>query len=160
MGTGSFTIRDRSDELTVTRFNTLDIQTASDTATEVVALFNAGVMTGIPVRAALTVQERINVAGPIGSNAQRELKWVVTYEDTTEFLDSPADTVPNPGFGKLYNFEIGTANAAALEPGTDILSPSSPEYAAINNFIGSVSLQSPTGGSASLRRVRLVGRNI
>lgn len=160
MAVGSISIRDRSDELTVTRLNVADTVTAADLATEAADLFNAGVITGLPIRSGVTVQQVISLAGAIGSNAQRELKWNVTYEDVQEFLDPGTDTVPNPGFGKLYNLELGTANSSALDPGTDILAPTSTEWSAIDTFFQNVPILSPTGGETALRRVRLVGRNI
>lgn len=42
------------------------------------------------------------------AEAQREKKWVVHYTDITPFLDV-AGTIPNPGYGKRFTFEIATA---------------------------------------------------
>lgn len=43
--------------------------------------------------------------------AQRETKWLVVYQDTTQFLDA-ANTIANPGYLKIFTLEVGTANIA------------------------------------------------
>jgi hypothetical protein len=55
-------------------------------------------------------------------NAQREVKWLVTMQDTTQYLDA-ANTVVNPGYGKVWQFEIGTAELAELAPNSDEADP-------------------------------------
>jgi len=52
--------------------------------------------------------------------AARETKWLVTYKDTTQFLDG-ANAIDNPGFGKVFTFEIATANRALLAANSDTL---------------------------------------
>lgn len=51
-------------------------------------------------------------------NAQRERKWLVTYRDSTQFLDA-ANTIANPGFNKIFNFEIPCADASLLSTNSD-----------------------------------------
>lgn len=52
--------------------------------------------------------------------AQREEKWLVVYQDTQEHLDV-AGAIDNPGYGKIFSFEIGTALLTDhLVPGTDL----------------------------------------
>jgi len=161
MTQGSMTIRDRSDELTVTRWSYAGAGIDTSTfETQAALLFANGLILGLPIRVQQTFTRKLNLAGPIGGNAQRELKWALTYEDVQEFLDPGTDTVENPGFGKLYTFEIGTANAAILDPGTDLVAPGSTEFADFESFVDDIGLVSPTGGDVELRKVRLVGRNI
>jgi hypothetical protein len=45
--------------------------------------------------------------------AQRENKWLVTYRDTTQFLDV-ANTIANTGYGKVFNIEVATAKLTGL----------------------------------------------
>lgn len=45
--------------------------------------------------------------------AQRECKWLVVYRDTTQFLDA-GNTIANPGYLKVFNVEIATANLGFL----------------------------------------------
>lgn len=50
--------------------------------------------------------------------ATREGKWLVTYKDTTRHLDG-ANAIENPGYGKLFTFEIPTAKRSLL-PGATV----------------------------------------
>jgi hypothetical protein len=52
--------------------------------------------------------------------AAREAKWLVTYKDTTPYLDG-LNAIPNPGYGKVFTFEIPTANRALLAANSDTL---------------------------------------
>lgn len=52
--------------------------------------------------------------------ASREGKWLVSYRDNTPFLGA-ANTFPNPGYTKLFSFEIPTADRTLLPDGTDEL---------------------------------------
>lgn len=157
---GSVTIRDYSDELTVTRWNATDATLIGDFESAITDLFNGGVIFGLPIRTQLSQQVTLGFAGPVNSSAQRELKWVLSYEDNQQFLDPGTDLVPNPGFGKIYNLELGTAVPGILPAGTDILPPTAPEYPVFEDFLSDANVRSPTGGTVTLRRVRLVGRNI
>lgn len=47
------------------------------------------------------------------AEAQRENKWLVTYRDTTQFLDA-LNTIANPGYGKVFNIEIATAKLTGI----------------------------------------------
>lgn len=46
-------------------------------------------------------------------NAQRESKWLISYRDTTQFLDA-LNTVANPGYLKLFSAEVATADKDLL----------------------------------------------
>lgn len=52
--------------------------------------------------------------------AQRETKWLVTYQDNMQFLDE-LNTIANPGYLKVFTAEIPTANLALLPAGKDEL---------------------------------------
>ncbi len=53
-------------------------------------------------------------------DAQRESKWLVTYQDVKRWMDLLM-TIPNPAYLKTYTFEIPTANRALLLSGTDYM---------------------------------------
>lgn len=111
-------------------------------------------------RDALQVQ-RISQTLPSDPTAQREFKWVVTYEDNTEFLDAPTNTVPNPGYKKPFDVEIPTADVAGttMTPNTDLVDLTvAPIPAFIIAFEALV--KSPYGGAANVLQIRLAGRNI
>lgn len=48
--------------------------------------------------------------------AQREKKWLITYQDTMQFLDE-ANTIANPGYLKVFTAEIPCADLALLPEG-------------------------------------------
>lgn len=53
-------------------------------------------------------------------NAQRETKWLVTYQDNMQFLDE-ANTIANPGYLKIFTTEIPCADLSLLPAGEDEL---------------------------------------
>lgn len=75
---------------------------------------------GVVRYAQLGVQFPESAAAVTDKEAAREAKWLVTYKDTTQFLGA-ANTVANPGFGKLFTFEIPTANRSLLSNNRDEL---------------------------------------
>jgi hypothetical protein len=52
--------------------------------------------------------------------AQREAKWLVTYQDTMQYLDTLA-TIANPGYLKVFNAEIPCADLSLLPDGKEEL---------------------------------------
>lgn len=94
---------------------------------------------------------------PTDKNAQRENKWLVTYQDSQSYLDPGPNTVPNPGFGKVFNIELPCADLSLLEPGTDIVDLFDP---AVSQFITpfEVFARSPYGGTVTVLQIRHVGR--
>lgn len=56
--------------------------------------------------------------------AQRETKWLVTYRDTTQFLDA-ANTIANPGYLKIFTTEIPCADLTLLADNKEELNLSS-----------------------------------
>jgi len=51
--------------------------------------------------------------------ASREGKWLVTMRDTTQYMDV-GNLINNPGYGKLFAFEIPTADRTLLPANSDI----------------------------------------
>ncbi|MBX3082789.1 MAG: hypothetical protein KF716_14210 [Anaerolineae bacterium] len=68
----------------------------------------------------LSVQFPESAAAVSDKEAAREAKWLVTYKDTTQYL-ATGNLVANPGFGKLFTFEIPTANRSLLANNSDEL---------------------------------------
>ena len=62
---------------------------------------------------------RLNIDAPedgaevTNIQAAREGKWLVTYKDTTQYLDA-LNAIDNPGYGQPFKFEIGTADRTKL----------------------------------------------
>jgi hypothetical protein len=98
-------------------------------------------------------------------NAQRESKWLVSYRDTSQFLDV-ANAVANPGYLKLFSAEIGTAdNDLLTTAGSDDLDLV--DGGVVAAFVASweANVRSPYNHSAnapsiSVERITLVGRAI
>lgn len=120
----------------------------------------AGVTLGTIAAEKLAVFEtRLSNALP-GANAQRELKWLVSGEDTTQYFDPPTNAIPNEGFGKVFTFTIPTADpSVSMLTGTDLADLAQAEWAALTADIESY-WRSPHGGAMSVLTVRLVGRNL
>lgn len=97
--------------------------------------------------------------------AAREGKWLVTYKDTTQFLDA-LEAIDNPGFGKIFKFEIATADRTKLAGGSDDLVITSGAGA---TFVAAIepNIRSPYNRSAEagvtptneILSVKYVGRN-
>lgn len=100
-------------------------------------------------------------------DANREAKWLVTMKDTTAFLDG-ANLIANPGFGKLFQFEVATPDLSLKTAGTDDLDITTP--AAVGTLAAAVfaaNVRSPYNRSAGagvtptneVVSIRYVGRN-
>lgn len=91
---------------------------------------------------------------PTDKTAQVELKWLVTYVDTTPEY---AVGVPNPGFGKKFQNEIATANPALIVNQTEFMDLTvNPGLAFKNAFEAAV--VSPYQGQPQVLSIQLVGR--
>lgn len=121
--------------------------------------YNDALIVGLPQRYTVSQSQQSGIAGTIGGNAHRELKWLVVYEDTQQFLDPPTNALPNPYFGRRFALELPTANPAILASGTDVLPLTATQAA---NFVTAfnANARSPVGGSVAVREIRLVGRAI
>jgi len=112
------------------------------------------------------VSERLaSVQPPVtDKSAQRERKWLVRYHDDSQFLDAPANTVPNTGYGKVFTVEIPTADQSLLPAGnTDTIKPTDAGInAAIVTWIAAFEAfqRSPYNGAVEVDSLTLVGRNL
>jgi hypothetical protein len=97
--------------------------------------------------------------------AQRETKWLVIYQDTTQFLDA-ANTITNPSYLKIFTSEIPTADItgnkipAGTEDEVDLTEPVTAAF--VTEFEANV--RSPYNHSASaptitVKKIIHVGRN-
>lgn len=91
---------------------------------------------------------------PTDKNAQVERKWLVTYTDTTAEY---AVGVPNPGFGKLFQHEIGTADASLIQDNTEFMDITANPGLAFKTAFEAV-IVSPYQGQSQVLSVQLVGR--
>lgn len=80
-------------------------------------------------------------------DAQRELKWLVSYHDTTSL--------------KRYSLEIGTADVAQLDP-NDRAHANIGDAGVVDAFVTAFEayVLSPTGGAVSVDEITLVGRPV
>lgn len=109
----------------------------------------------------IAFNSRLTNAVPTDPNAQRERKWLVTYADNTEYFDAPTNSIPNEGFGRIFNLEIPTANltSALLIDNTDEADLTATPWV---NWIAAFEAmgRSPHGGVPEVLLIEAVGRNI
>lgn len=94
---------------------------------------------------------------PSDQNAQVERKWLVTYDDITQYFDAPVNAIPNAGFGKIFNLEIATADATLLDDNQEFLVLASGPGLAYASAFNALA-RSPYGGQGRVLSVELVGR--
>jgi hypothetical protein len=90
-------------------------------------------------------EDLLSVTLPSDTEAQRELKWLVQYHDTTSL--------------KLYSCEIGCADVSYLDA-NDRKHANIGAAGAIDTFITNFQavVKSPTGGAVLVDEITLVGR--
>lgn len=95
---------------------------------------------------------------PGDTNAQRERKWLVIYEDTTATLGVGID---NPGYLKKFTAEIPTADFSddRLLPGKDEADLANTTIAAFVTAFEALA-KSPYGGTPRVLQMFGVGRNV
>jgi len=96
---------------------------------------------------------------PVDQQAQRENKWIMTFQDLNEFL--PDGTTPNGSLGKFYNYELATANLDLLS-GNDLLweLPAPPPSGLETVWTNANNLfRNAYGQTMTLTKVRFAGRN-
>lgn len=136
---------------------------ALNTAFDTLETAIQGITRGLRTRKQVNYVKRLGNGRATDPEAQREEKWLVTYEDISAYLDSPANTLPNPGQFKLYNAEIPCADLSLRVGNSELLYPY-PGGAAptpLTDFISAFQafVKSPTGGSVVIKEIRAVGRN-
>jgi len=127
-------------ELTAANFDaTIALMTALKTAVEAVVL---GVLWKRIDQAIDTLTTK---TPPASTDAQRERKWIIIYEDTVTF--------------KHYNCELPCADLSLLIANTDRMDISAGAGAALvtafENYV-----KSPDGNAVEVQSVRHVGRNL
>lgn len=95
---------------------------------------------------------------PTSEFAQRETKWVVKYHDNQEFFDAPVNAIPNAGYLKIFDFEIGAADLSLLADNQDFLPLDGTEAAALVTAFEAMA-RSPYGGTVTVDSIQQVGRN-
>lgn len=94
---------------------------------------------------------------------QRENKWLVTYEDITEFLDA-GNTIPNPGYRKLFSLEVPCADLSIREDNSEVIytEAGGGVNADVANFVTSLeaAARSPYTGAINVLQIHSVGRNL
>jgi len=108
-----------------------------------------------------TISENFAISSnPVSDpNAQRGVKWLVTYRDDTQFLDV-GNTINNVGFGNLYDLEIPCADPNLLANNDDTLDLAGTEAAAFVTAFEAIQ-NSPTGGNTcTVVSIRLVQRTL
>lgn len=107
-------------------------------------------------------QYQSSASASIVQESNREKKWLVTYEDDSPFLDA-LNTVENPGYRKVFNFEVPTAKLALRQNNSDIVwvrggASNVPEF---NDFVTAVEAigRSPYKGVMKIMEIRDVSRN-
>jgi len=164
-GYGSFTLMDYNGEKSVTSFYTGNITAVSlpGTLTQFGALRNAidGITLGTITQEELSVfRTKLSNTLPASANAQRERKWLVVYEDVTQFFDPPVNAIPNEGYRKVFTFEIATANLVGnLQPNSDEANLSATAVAAFVTAFEAL-CRSPHGGNVNVLKLVAVGRNL
>lgn len=164
-GGGYFTLMDYDREVATFSFQTGAITAVSlpGTLTQFGALRTAigNITNGVIAGEGLYVNRtKLGNVPPSDENAQRERKWLVTYEDATEFFDPPTNAIPNAGFRQLFTAEIPTADPVGrLLPNTEEADLADPDIAAFVAAFEDIA-RSPYGGSVNVVRISLVGRNL
>lgn len=117
-----------------------------------------GIIIGIPKSDTLRAYKTpISNALPADQNAQVERKWMVTYDDITQYFDAPVNAIPNAGFGKIFNVEVATADATLLDDNQEFLDISSGPGLAFATAFNNMA-RSPYGGAGRVLTIELVGR--
>lgn len=101
---------------------------------------------------------------PASPAAQRESKWVITMQDTTQYLDA-GSTIANPRYLDYFGFEIPCADTSLLAPNSDLMDVTNQT---VIDFIAAIeaNVRSPWNHSAAVTPTqifvegRFVGRNI
>lgn len=100
----------------------------------------------------------LSQALPASEFAQRETKWVIKYHDAQQFFDPPVNAIPNEGYLKPFDFEIGAADLALLADNQDFLPLAQAQAAALVTAFEAMG-RSPYGGTVEVDSIQQVGRN-
>lgn len=143
--------------------NIVEVFTDLDTMRAAVA----GITDGLLLSQLVSIPSQFASVGSksTDSNSQRENKWLVTYEDVTEYLNDPVNTIRNAGYRKVFTIEIPTADLSLREGGSNVVYDVARDPENIVVFETFVSIleqmaRSPYGGAINVLKMEAVGRNI
>jgi len=109
---------------------------------------------------ALNDQYESSSTGSAVPESNRESKWLVTYQDNSEFL---AIGVANPGYRKVFNFEVPTARLELRQNNSSVVwvKGGAANVAVFDPFVLAVNsiLRSPYGGVGDILQIEDVSRN-
>jgi hypothetical protein len=94
--------------------------------------------------------------------ANRQSKWLITYEDTMQWIEQ--DVYPNPNYLKLFQTELPCANLVLRSNNSDVVyvpngAGNEPLFEALVTQFELV-VRSPSGGSVRVLQIKDVGRSI
>lgn len=158
----TLTVSDYNGETSTTTVNTGAITPLSLAGTlTAIANYRAAaenLIIGIPKSDTLRAfRTPISNALPADKNAQVERKWLVLYDDITQFFDAPVNAIPNAGFGKIFDHELATADATLLDDNQEFLDISAGPGLAYATTFAALG-RSPYGGNVRVLSIELVGR--
>lgn len=156
-------VRDYSGEVSRMTVNTPDITAGNITAQlallQTLAAEAADIIYGTIAETALQIVTPGSSAPPIGPAAQIELRWLVVYTDSQQYLDPPTDSVLNPGFGRLFQTEIPCAVIDDnLMANSDFADLTDTQVGAFVTAFEAIA-RSPYGGTVQVNSLRIVGSN-
>lgn len=163
-GLYTITMLDYSKEKSTTQFNTGAVTAVSlpGLLTQIGTLRAAieGITLGVVNRESLKVFDTpLANTPPSDKNAQREDKWLISYEDTTEYFDAPVNAIPNEGYRKVFSFEVATPDRDLVDGNTDFADISTGAMATFVTAFEAM-CKSPYGGSVNVLSAKYVGRNL
>lgn len=152
-------IRDYSNEIGITKLNSVDINAGNFTAqggllTALVAAIDP-ITRGAMAGSKMQIPTNGGNIAPTLEEAQIEKTWLILYTDDQPFLNPPTDTVPNPGYGLQFQLSWPCATY------TDFLLPDSDEAditsGSMSSFVTALEavLRSPYGGTCEVTSVKV-----
>lgn len=146
----NFTVTDYTRESSNFAVNGISISSANYDAQITAAIALSAAIEGLIIGQLAKREVVASIAFPQTSTptdpfAQREMKWLVVYQDDTT--------------SKLQSLEIACPDLALLTPNTDLLNLASTEGAAFVTAFESF-VRSSDGNTVSVVSARLVGRNL
>lgn len=153
--------RDYSRELSSMDINIVDLTAANLAAQQ--ALLTAlqaaatNMVRGIPAFVEAVIIDNGSSTPPTDETIQNETGWLIIYADNQAFLDPGTDTVPNPGFGEVYQLYWPCANYTDhLVDGQDVADLAQADIAAFVTAFEAYQ-RSPYGGTITVTEMAVSG---
>lgn len=160
LGELEFGIRDNSREIGKTSIHTGPVTavTLPTLLTQIGTFRTAldGLTLGIIASESLSVfQTKLSGLAPANVVAQRGTRWTVGYVDNQPDFDNGVGVILNQGFGKIFTFQISSADVALLPTGQEELDlTANPALAFVTAF--NAIARSPYGGTVAVQYIRFV----